>query len=512
MSKLISQQEKAVRTELVEVQTLRVSTLGGASTDSGGCPATRFTGRTVTMLLSLVLAACSMQPSYERPALPVADAWPVAASGVPSTSSDIPQYFPDARLQALIAAALEYNRDLRIATARVDEAQAQYGIQRANSLPGVNLNASRTASLTPASASITGNKLHVQRYDVNVGIVTYELDFWGRVRSLNDAAKASYLATEEAQRAFRLSLISDVANAYLSVVELQERVALSASTLQGRQEARDMALRRYELGAAGELDKLQAEVAYQAVVADQANLERQLAAAENLLDALVGKQVEQLKDLPAGRSLAEQGIQSDLMAGLPSEVLLQRPDVLAAEQRLMAANANIGAARAAFFPRISLTGNAGTASRNLSGLFGAGSAAWSFQPQLTLPLFAGGGDEANVDLAKARKVIAVADYEKTIQQAFREVADLLSAREKLSEQLRALTAESQAQQQRLKLVEARYQAGISNYLEVLDAQRDAYAAEQAELQTRHAWLSAATQLFKALAGEDSAEAQQVAAK
>ncbi|MEQ1629460.1 MAG: efflux transporter outer membrane subunit, partial [Gallionella sp.] len=350
------------------------------------------------------------------------------------------------------------------------------------------------------------------RYDVNVGIVSYELDFWGRVSSLKDAAKASYLATEEAQRAFRLSLISDVANAYLSVVELSERTALSAATLQGRKDARDMALRRYELGAAGELDKLQAEGAYQTVVADKANLERQLAAAENLLDALVGKQVEQLKDLPAGRSLAEQGIQSDLMAGLPSEVLLQRPDVLAAEQRLLASNANIGAARAAFFPRISLTGNAGTASRNLSGLFGAGSAAWSFQPQLSLPLFAGGGDEANVDLAKARKVIAVAEYEKTIQQAFREVADLLSAREKLAEQLSAQTANTQAQQQRLKLVDARYQAGISNYLEVLDAQRDAYAAEQAELQTRRAWLSAATQLFKALAGEDSTEAEQVAAK
>lgn len=503
MSNTIAKHVKAVRTELVEVQALRVSTLGGASTGSA---------RTLTMLLTVILAACSMQPSYERPALPVVDAWPVAASGVPASSSDLPHYFPDARLQALIAAALEYNRDLRIATARVEEAQAQYGIQRASAFPSINLNAGRSASLTPASASFTGNKLHMQRYDVNLGIVSYELDFWGRVSSLKDAAKASYLATAEAQRAFRLSLISDVANAYLSVLELRERTALSASTLQGRQAARDMALRRYELGAAGELDKLQAEIAYQTVLADKASLERQLAAAENLLDSLVGKQVEQLKDLPAGRSLAEQGIQSDLMAGLPSEVLLQRPDVLAAEQRLLAANANIGAARAAFFPRISLTGNAGTASRNLAGLFGAGSAAWSFQPQLTLPLFAGGGDEANLDLAKARKVIAVADYEKTIQQAFREVADLLSAREKLAEQLSAQTVNTQAQQQRMKLVEARYQAGISNYLEVLDAQRDAYAAEQSELQTRRAWLGAATQLYKALAGEDGAPGQQVAAK
>lgn len=465
----------------------------------------------VSVLLGVLLAACSMQPGYERPTLPVADVWPVAASGVQASSSDLPHYFPDTRLQALIATALDNNRDLRIATARVAEAQAQYGIQRADRLPSVNLNAGRTASLTPASASITGNKLNVQRYDVNVGLVTYELDFWGRVSSLNEAAKASYLATEEAQRAFRLSLISDVANAYLSVVELRERTALSVATLQGRLEARDMAMRRYELGAAGELDKLQAEGAYQTVLANRADLERQLAAAENLLDVLVGKQVEQITTLPAGRTLAEQGIQSDLMAGLPSEVLLQRPDVLAAEQRLMAANANIGAARAAFFPRISLTGNAGTASRNLSGLFAVGSNAWSFQPQLTLPLFDGGRNAANLDVSKARKNIAVADYEKSIQQAFREVADLLSARDKLAEQLSAQTANARAQQQRQKLVEARYQAGVSNYLEVLDAQRDAYAAGQAELQIRRAWLGAATQLYKALAGENSAE-MQVAAK
>ena len=492
-----------------ELITVRPEPVEGQAMENDG--ASTGSARTVTMLLTVLLAACSMRPSYERPALPVADAWPVAASGVQASSSDIPHYFPDARLQALIATALDNNRDLRIATARVAEAQAQYGIQRADRLPSVNLNAGRTASLTPASASITGNKLNVQRYDVNVGLVTYELDFWGRVSSLNEAAKASYLATEEAQLAFRLSLISDVANAYLSVVELRERIALSVATLQGRLEARDMAVRRYELGAVGELDKLQAEGSYQTVLANRADLERQLAAAENLLDVLVGKQVEQITTLPAGRTLAEQGIQSDLMAGLPSEVLLQRPDVLAAEQRLLAANANIGAARAAFFPRISLTGNAGTASRNLSGLFAVGSNAWSFQPQLTLPLFDGGRNTANLDVSKARKIIAVADYEKTIQQAFREVADLLSARDKLAEQLSAQTANERAQQQRQKLVEARYQAGISNYLEVLDAQRDAYAAEQAELQIRRAWLGAATQLYKALAGENSAE-MQVAAK
>jgi len=208
------------------------------------------------------------------------------------------------------------------------------------------------------------------------------------------------------------------------------------------------------------------------------NLERQLAAAENLLNQLLGQPIMEIKDLPAGRSLAEQGITPELIAGLPAEVLLRRPDVLAAEQKLIAANANIGAARAAFLPRISLTGSAGTASRSLTGLFNPGSEAWSFQPILSLPIFDAGRASANVDIAEARKVIAVAEYEKTIQQAFREVADLLSASDKLTRQLAAQTSNAQAQKHRLELVEARYKAGIASHLEVLDAQRESYSAEQ----------------------------------
>ncbi len=451
-------------------------------------------------VLLATVSACSMQPTYDRPVLPVAAAWSASQTGSQAVA-DLAHYFPDARLQALITAALDNNRDLRIATARIAEAQAQYGIQRGDRFPSVSLNAGRNASLTPASTSITGRAIQQQRYDVNVGIVSYELDFWGRVSSLNAAAKASYLATEAAQRAFRLSLISDVANAYLSVLELRERTDLTVATLTGREQARDMAAKRYALGVSGELDNLLAESGYQTALAERANLERQLAAAENLLVSLVGKSLASLGDLPAGRNLTEQGIQADALAGLPADVLLQRPDVLAAEQRLLAANANIGAARAAFFPRIGLTGSFGTASRDLAGLFGAGSNAWSFQPLLSVPLFDSGRNAANVDVAQARKVIAVADYEKTIQQAFREVSDLLSARDKLAEQLTAQTANSAAQQQRLKLVSARYQAGVSSYLEVLDAQRDAYASAQATLQIRRTWLSANTQLYKALAGD-----------
>jgi len=453
------------------------------------------------IILLAALGGCSLAPTYQRPAAPVAAVWPDSAKS-PDTRPmpDWQAYFPDPRLQALIAAALENNRDLRIATARIAEARALYGIVQADRLPNVNLNAQRSPSLSPASTSFTGKPFQAQRYDVNVGLVSFELDFWGRVASLNAAAKANFLATEAAQRAFRLSLIADVASAYLSLLELQERSQLAESTTRGRAEMRALIGKRRDAGVSGDLDALQAEGAYQAASAEQANLQRQRAAAENLLVMLVGKIPA---EMPAGRSLAGQDIPDDLLAGVPSDVLLQRPDVLSAEQRLIASNANIGAARAAFLPRISLTGAFGTASRQLSGLFGAGSDAWNFQPALTLPLFDAGRNAANVDVAEARRVIAVAEYEKTIQLAFREVADLLAARAALNAQLVAQQANTQAQNQRLKLVEARYRAGIANHLELLDAERDAYAAAQGELQVRRAKLAAATQLYKALAGDET---------
>lgn len=453
----------------------------------------------IAIILFAALGGCSLTPTYQRPEAPVPAAWPVSAKSVGvHAMPDWQVYFPDPRLQTLILAALQNNRDLRIATARIDEARAQYGIQQAAQLPNVNLNAQRTASLSPASTSFTGKPFQAQRYDVNASLVSFELDFWGRVRSLNAAAKASYLSTESARRAFRLSLISDVANAYLSVLELQERTVLAATTARGRSEMRALISKRRDAGIAGDLDVLQAEGAYQAALADQANLERQQAAAENLLRLLVGQMPA---SLPDGRKLADQGMTNELIAGLPSDVLLQRPDVLAAEQRLIASNASIGAARAAFFPTISLTGSVGTASRQLSGLFGAGSDAWSFQPALVLPLFDAGRSSANLDVAHARHVIAVAEYEKTIQQAFREVADLLSARASLRDQLGAQQANAKAQRQRQVLVGARYQAGVANHLELLDAERDANTAEQGELQVLRAQLVTATQLYKALAGD-----------
>ena len=466
--------------------------------------------------ITLALASCSLTPDYQRPASPVSAAWPDNAQpgGVRRVAdTDWRHYYPDPRLQALISAALENNRDLRIATARIAEARAQYGVQQADQWHTLNLSAGRNASLTPGGASgFTTNPIHMQRYDVSLSVVSYELDFWGRISSLNEAAKASYLATEAAQRAFRLSLIAEVANAYLSLLELRERAQLTAVTAKTRAETRELTARRRDLGVSSDLDFLQADGAYQAALAERANLERQQAAAENLLGLLVGQSLAEVKDLPAGRSLAAQDIAPDLIAGLPAEVLLQRPDVLAAEQQLIAANANIGAARAAFLPRISLTGSVGTASRSLSGLFGAGSRAWSFQPLISLPLFDAGRSAANVDIAEARKVIAVAEYEKTIQQAFREVADLLNAREKLAEQFAAQQANAEAQQRRLRLVEARYGAGIASHLEVLDAQRESYAAQQGALQVRRTQLSAAAQLYKALAGQSAPDPVQAAGK
>jgi outer membrane protein, multidrug efflux system len=465
-----------------------------------------FIGRTIMRKLAPValvfLAGCSLMPSYQRPAAPVAAQWPQALTtegGQAVAGLSWRQMLPAPRLQTLIESALEHNRDLRVAVARVEEARAQYGIARADRLPSIDLAASANAIRTPADLSSTGQRLTTRRYDVNLGLAAFELDFWGRVASLSEAAKASYLATEEAQRAFRLSLVTDVATAYFTLLELEERMALARTNVASRAETRRLIDRRRQVGIAGDLDFLAADGAYQSALGDLASLERQSAAAANALTLLAGKP---LTEPLAEGTLADQGIVVDLAPGVPSEVLVRRPDVLAAEQKLVAANANIGAARAAFLPRISLTAALGTASKALSGLFDAGSGAWNFQPVLRLPLFDFGRTAANLDLTEARKVIAVAEYEKAIQQAFREVADLLAAREKLAVQLAAQQAGEKSQTERLKIVDARYQAGISSYLEVLDAQRELFAAQQGVVQTRRAWLTAAVQLYKALAVGD----------
>lgn len=454
-----------------------------------------FLSASAASFLLALTSACSQAPEYLRPVPPVPAEWPGAAIA-PVPLPDRTGFYQDKRLQALITAALAHNRDLRVAVARVAEARALHGVQQADRLPTLNLGAGESASRLPGDLTSSGQPVVSRRYDVNLGITAFELDFWGRVASLREAALASYLATEQARNSFELSLVADVADAYLTGLELTERLALARQTLTSREDSRRLVDRRRQVGLAGDLDFLAADAAYQTALADLAALERQRAAADNSLRLLVGQWPT---DLPTGLPLAEQQI-DDLAPGLPAAVLLRRPDVQGAEQSLIAANANVGAARAAFFPRIALTANFGTASRELGGLFESGSRAWVFQPSLSLPLFDGGRTRANADLAEARKDVAVAQYEKSVQQAFREVADLLAARQQLRQQLDAQGAAVRAQEQRLKIVDARYRGGVASYLELLDAQRDQVAARQGEVQLRRQWLSAGSQLYKALGG------------
>jgi multidrug efflux system outer membrane protein len=471
---------------------------------------TKFPAALAATAAALALSGCSMVPEYLRPAAPVPADWPTQKVGAGGTaamkfSDDWKAFFPDPTLQTLIAGALEHNRDLRIAVARVDEARALAGLARADRFPTVDVGAQRQASRTPADVSVTGREFTSQRYDAAFSVTAFELDFWGRVKALDDAARANFLASEFAQRAFRLSLISEVAAAYYSLRELEQRTALSEATAKTREESRFLIEKRRDVGLAGDLDFLAADGAWQAARAETANLARQKAAAENALRLLVGSGTAVLvKPASSVSGTAAQApayvAPAEIAVELPSEVLLRRPDVLAAEQKLVAANANIGAARAAFFPRITLTGAVGSASRELSGLFDAGSGTWSFIPLLKWPIFDAGRTQANVDLAEARKVIAVAEYERTVQQAFREVADLLAAREHLASQLAALEAAEKAQSERLARVDARYKAGVSNYLELNDAQRDQFLAQQAMVATRRAWAANAASLYKALGG------------
>jgi multidrug efflux system outer membrane protein len=443
-----------------------------------------------------LVAGCSFIPTYERPAAPVPEHFDGVTEATTTPLSPWRDYYTDPSLHVLIEAALEHNRDLTIALARVEEARAQAGIARAERFPTLQAQASGNRARLPGDISGTGEPLVISRYDAGLGLTAFELDFWGRVAALSKSARAQYLATDEAAKSFRIGLISDVANTWLQLTELAEREQLALDTLKTRQESLTIIRRRQEAGLATDLDVLAAEGLVESVRALWTDLKRQRIETENALRLLTGMAV----NLPAPTNVLSQPSMAELAPGLPSDVLLRRPDVRAAEQRLVAANANVGAARAAFFPRITLTGNAGSASQELSGLFTSGSKAWLFNPVLTMPLFDAGRTRANVDVAEARKVQAVADYEKTIQQAFREVADSLAAGSTYSEQVFALEANLRAQQARFDRVKARQQVGIANYLEVLDASRDTFLAEQVLVSSRRQLLSAHVTLYKALGG------------
>jgi len=459
---------------------------------------------TMSLLVAGVVSGCSMAPKYVRPDAPVASTYPTQEG---TTSTDSKQlraseigwrnFFPDRRLQVLISSALENNRDLRVAAYRIEEARALYNIQWADRLPNFNAVATGSRGRTPASISPTGTSVVSSSYQVGLSLASFELDFFGRVKSLSDSALAQYLATEEAQRAAQISLVSEVAKAYLAERAFDEQLAIAQRTLKTRTDSYELSKQRLEVGASSALDLRQDEVLLQTARVSQLALARQRAQAFNALTLLVGKPIT---DLPPALPLSEEQVVADIPPGLPSDLLTQRPDIRSAEQTLLAANANIGAARAAFFPQISLTAGVGTASNQLSGLFDSGSRAWSFAPQMVLPIFQAGRNVSNLKLTEVRKNIEIANYEKTIQTAFSEVADALVARGLLDEQIEAQQAVQNAQADRLQLADARYKNGIASSLDLLDAQRDLFAAELDTVQARLLRLTNAVDLYRALGG------------
>lgn len=461
-------------------------------------------GRRELFAASLVLAltgCASLAPPHSTPAVDLPAAYPDDVTAAPSTPAAADtawrDYFTDTRLQALIDQALITNHDLRGALLRVEQARAAYDIQRSELTPDIGLDASGGRSRIPADLSVTGRSQTGSQYQVGVGLNSWELDFWGRVRSLEETALESYLATDEARRATELSLIAQVANSYYLLRELDERLLLARQTVESREESLRIFTRRVEVGAAAQLELRQVEVLLHQARALGAQLEQARARQANALALLVGAPIETPEEM---QRLADSDALPPLPAGLPSELLVNRPDIRAAEHSLRSANADIGAARAAFFPRIALTGSLGTASADLDGLFDSGSRAWSFAPTVSLPIFDGGRRRASLELAEVRREQSVVEYEQTVQEAFRDVADALAAEKWLMEEEETASDMLAAQRERARLAQLRYDHGAVPYLEVLDAQRDLLEAEQQWVRTRREVTSARITLYAALGG------------
>ncbi|WP_053182647.1 AdeC/AdeK/OprM family multidrug efflux complex outer membrane factor [Pseudomonas thivervalensis] len=462
-------------------------------------------------IAAVVLSGCSLIPDYQRPEAPVAAQYPQGpayeaanAPGQAAAEQGWKQFFHDPALQQLIQVALENNRDLRVAALNIDAYAAQYRIQRADLFPAVSATGSGSRQRVPARASQTGEAAISSSYSATLGISAYELDLFGRVRSLSEQALQSYFATEEARRSTQISLVANVANAYLTWQADKELLKLTQETLGAYEQSFKLTSRSAEVGVASALDLSQARTAVENARVQLARYTRQVAQDENSLTLLLGT------GLPA--NLSSQPLSDDLLsevpAGLPSDLLQRRPDILQAERNLQAANANIGAARAAFFPSISLTANAGTLSPDLSGLFKGGSGTWTFAPQINLPIFNAGSLRASLDYAKIQKDINVAQYEKSIQTAFQEVSDGLAARQTYNEQLQAQTDFVAANQDYYRLAERRYRIGVDSNLTFLDAQRQLFSAQQSLITDRLAQLTSEVNLYKALGGGWNAETGQ----
>ena len=440
---------------------------------------------TLSLVIAVLVSGCSLAPVHQRPAASVALEWPSGEAYTPlgrgaetRAATDIAwrEFIASDQLGELVQLALENNRDLRVAMLNIERAQAQYGVASAERLPHLNVGVGQDAQRVAARQSTTGEAYVTRQYSGGVGIPAFELDFFGRVKSMSEVTLQQYLSTEEARRALQISLVAEVANAWLTLAADKERLGLAMDTLKSQQITFELAKRRFAAGATSGLDMYEARTSTEAARNDAAVFRAQVAADENALRLLVGAPVP-----PA--LLPQEPLQAlsrlaDLPAGVPSEVLQRRPDVLEAERILQAANASIGVARAAFFPSISLTAFAGSASSDLAGLFKAGSRTWSFAPQLNLPIFAGGANQANLDMARANRDIALAQYDKAIQSAFREVADALAVRGTLDERMAAQSALVEAAEKSFRIHDARYQKGAESYLSTLVSQRELYNVQQ----------------------------------
>ena len=459
--------------------------------------------RALSLPALIALAACTMSPEYRRPALPAPAVWPQGESQEQPVTSDADsaigwrEFFRDAALQELIVLALDNNRDLRIAALNVEAYRAQYRISRSQLFPSLDAEVSRTRERSPDLTGVNA-PVRTDAYAATVGIPFYELDAFGRVRSLKDAALETYLASEEARLSVQIAIVSEVALAYLAWRTDQDLLALTRSTRATYAQSLELIEASFREGVASGIDVRQARTLLEQADVQVAALVRQVAQDRNGLELLLGTAVP--SRLPESLELMDTEILADLPVGLPADVLTQRPDILAAEHQLMAANADIGAARAAFFPRITITGSGGSASDELSGLFESGSRGWSFMPRISIPIFNAGRLRANLDYAEVSKDLRVAEYELAIQTAFREVADGLAARATYEEQIGAQTALVTTTREYFDLAEQRYSSGVDSYLTVLDAQRNLLASEQQLLIDRLGQIGSEVSLYRALGG------------
>jgi len=474
---------------------------------------TFFPLRISALVLAAALAGCSMAPVYERPASPVSEHWGNATTGSGRSAAatlDWQSFVTDDALRKLVELALENNRDLRQSLLNIEAARAQYQITRADRLPTLDAQGTGTRQRVPGDLNTTGTSGVQSSYQAGVGLTAFEIDLFGRVRSLSDAALQEFLATEATARSAQISLVAEVIQAYVARDSAQRRLDVTRQTLASREASLELIVKRRQAGTATALDYQEALGLTEQSRAELERMDREVRQAGNALGLLVG--VRDLSPYLPARTADAPMLVQEIAAGAPSDLLENRPDILAAERQLQARNASIGAARAAFFPSISLTGLFGSSSADLSGLFDSGQRAWSFTPQITLPIFAGGRNIANLDLATVRKDIAVAEYEKTIQTAFREVSDALVATETLRREEASRRALAQSSLVAMRLSEARYRGGVDSHLRYLDAQRSAYTDQIAYIDVSAQRQAALATLFKALGGGWPAQQPPLAAR